>query len=142
MTRETGRIISLATLPALRLGPLFALFTIVLLATGCATDAVQTQSREAMESQIANATTPADHLALAAWYEQEAMASRQQAESHRRMIERYKIAPYAEFYKGTHASAGFVQQCQYLARQSERAAEADLALASLHRQMATNAKEQ
>ena len=129
-------------LPRLRLGSLVALYTIVVLTTGCATEAVQTQSGDAMESQIADATTPADHLKLAAWYEQQAMANRLQAESHRQMIERYKIAPYAEYYKGTHGTPGFVQQCQYLARQSERAAQANLALASLHRQMAENAKEQ
>ena len=55
-----------------------------------------------LPEMIAIAKTPADHEALAAWYEQQASAAKKQVALHERMMERYESAPYAEYYKGTH----------------------------------------
>ena len=90
---------------------------------------------------ISTAKTPADHEALAAWYEQQASEARKQVAFHERMIERYEIAPYAEYYKGTHHNtAGFVMQCKALMKANEQAGKDFMALAKLHLQMAAEAK--
>jgi len=111
---------------------------------GGATGAVPTQGVEAgnLPAMIATAKTRAEHDALATWYEQQATAAKGQVALHERMIERYEIAPYAEYYKGTHHNTpGFVAQCKALMRASQQAADDFTALAKLHRQMAAEAKE-
>jgi len=94
-----------------------------------------------LPEMIAIAKTPADHEALAAWYEQQASAVKNKVALHERMMERYEIAPYAEYYKGTHHNtAGFVAQCKALISANEQAEKDFTALANLHRQMAADAK--
>jgi transposase len=121
------------------MGTAITALTVGLAVGGYAAEAAPDQA--AMEAKVASAKSRADHEALAAWYEQEAKATKEQVERHRRMLERYKIAPYAEYYKRTHSSAGFIQQCKHLIQQSEQATEANLALADLHRRMAADVKE-
>jgi len=122
---------------------LVAVLALGLAAAGGANSAVPAQGVDAtnLPELISTAKTPADHEALAAWYEQQAGEARKQVAFHERMIERYEIAPYAEYYKGTHHdTAGFVMQCKALMQANEQAEKDFTALAKLHRQMAADAK--
>jgi hypothetical protein len=131
-----------------KLGVVAAIATLGLSIAGCATPSVPIQDDVTgampgnLPEMIASAWTQADHMALAARYEKQASAAKEQVVSHQRMMERYEVAPYAEYYKGTHQNvAGFVEQCQALVRANEQA-EADYnRLAELHRQMAAEATE-
>jgi len=120
-----------------------AVLALGLAAAGGANGAMPAQGLDAsnLPEMIATAKTPADHEALAAWYEQQADAAKKQVALHERMIERYEIAPYAEYYKGTHHDTpGFVMQCEALIRANQQAEKDFMALAALHRQMAADAK--
>lgn len=122
---------------------LAAVFALGLSVAGGASGAVPSQGVDAADlpELIANARTPAQHDALAGWYEQQAKAAKEQVALHERMMERYEIAPYAEYYKGTHHNtAGFVMQCKALIAANQQAEKEFTALANLHRQMAADAK--
>lgn len=54
------------------------------------------QPRDNLELVIRQANTPADHQALAAWYEQQAQAARQLASKHVMMREVYAAARSVE----------------------------------------------
>lgn len=122
---------------------LVAVLALGLAVAGGAVSAVPAQGVDAdnLPESISAAKTPADHEALAVWYEQQASAARKQVAFHERMIERYEMAPYAEYYKGTHHNtAGFVMQCKALMKANEQAEKDFMALAELHLQMAADAK--
>ena len=88
-----------------------------------------------IEKRIVEAKTPADHEAIAAYYDQQAAAAREKAAEHRKMGESYKKAGGALAHK-TH----FHEHCESLVRIYESAAKDYAAMAAAHRQMAKNAK--
>lgn len=114
---------------------------------GCASETVW--SREDLARQIADADTPAEHARIAAWFEREAAAARSQAETHRRMMERYEaeqqrptrglqqMAPYADLeQRAPRHAADFIKLCESRIRASEDAAAEYAAFAEQHRMMA------
>lgn len=88
-----------------------------------------------MEQWVASAKTRADHEALAAHYEQEAQMLQQKAEEHRKSAQTYSGSVY-----GGKLGAVAASHCLALARNYQRAAEENLELAKLHRQMAAEAQ--
>jgi len=88
-----------------------------------------------IEKMIASAKTPADHEAIAAYYDKQAAEARAKAEEHRRMGEDYKRGGGALAEK-TH----FHEHCEALTRSYNQAAKDYEALAAAHRDMAKKAK--
>ncbi len=88
-----------------------------------------------IEKLISTAKTPADHEAIAAYYDKEAAAAKGKAEVHRKMGEDYKKAGGAAALK-TH----FHEHCESLVRIYEAAAKDYAAMAASHREMAKSAK--
>ena len=114
---------------------------------GCTSETVW--SREDLARQVADADTPAEHERIAAWFEREAAAARAQAETHRRMMERYEavqqrptrglqqMAPYADLeQRAPRHAADFIKLCESRIRASEDAAVEYAAFAERHRTMA------
>ncbi len=91
---------------------------------------------ENMEDMIKNAKTKAQHEALASHYEMEAKGLQQKAQKHKEMGKVYGAFPH--HYKG---AVTFVEHCNAIASNYEKAAEETLELAKMHRQMASEAKE-
>ncbi|WP_077729686.1 hypothetical protein [Methylocaldum sp. 14B] len=85
-----------------------------------------------MEAAIQSAKTKADHEALAAHYEQAADEARQKVEEHKKLLAEYLRAPYLH---GKHA-IGFKTHCEYLIDLYSKAADENLAMAKLHREIA------
>jgi hypothetical protein len=86
--------------------------------------------------KVQSAKTPADHEALAAFYDQQASAAKSKAEEHRRM---------GEFYKGTAMPKGLgtssmPQHCDALVKSFEAQARELAAMAEVHRQLAKSVK--
>ena len=84
---------------------------------------------------ISSAKTPADHEAIAAYYDGEAKEAQQKADEHRKMGEAYK--------KGGGALAGkthFHEHCEALVRSYTAEAKEYESLAAAHRQMAKKSK--
>lgn len=110
-----------------------------LLLCGCtATEA--TDKPVAIEQQVANARSRADHVKVAVWYEQEAAAALEQARWHQRMLDDIYRPAYGSLDAGPYRNPGFVRHCEDLVRRYEEAAEESSALAKLHRQLAADAK--
>lgn len=84
---------------------------------------------------IASAKTPADHEAIAAYYDGQAKEARQKAEEHRKMGEAYKKGGGALANK-TH----FHEHCEALVRSYTSEAKEYEALTAAHRKMAKGAK--
>ena len=89
---------------------------------------------EHMEQMITAAKTPADHEALAAFYEKEAQAARQKQAQHQQMGEEYAKIPVLK------TKTGAVAHCQAIAKKYEEIAKENEALAQMHKEMATAAK--
>jgi len=87
-------------------------------------------------SSFAGAKSPADHEALAAYYDKQAADARAKAELHRKMGEEYKKAPGPFGMTKTH----FHEHCEALARNYTASAKEYAAMASAHREMAKSAK--
>jgi ribulose kinase len=88
-----------------------------------------------IEEMISSAKTPADHEAIASYYEGQAKEARQKAEEHRKMGEAYKKGGGALAAK-TH----FHEHCEALTRSYNAEAKEYEALAASHRDMAKHAK--
>jgi hypothetical protein len=88
-----------------------------------------------IEQMIVSAKTPADHEAIAAYYDQQAKEARDKAELHRKMGQDYKKAGGALAHK-TH----FHEHCEALTAGYERAAKDFAALAAAHREMVKASK--
>ena len=88
-----------------------------------------------IEEQIAAAKTPADHEAIAKWYDDQAAEAQRKAEEHQKMGAAYKKEPGAIASK-TH----FHEHCEALVRNYTAEAKEYRALAAAHRQMAKTAK--
>jgi len=90
---------------------------------------------KSIEQMIATAKTPADHEAIAAYYEKEAQTARQQQEKHQNMRDLYAATPALKT-KSTTA----LDHCDGLVKKYKEIAEDYHALATLHKGMATPAK--
>lgn len=88
-----------------------------------------------IEQMIAEAKTPADHEAIAAFYAKEAEAARQQQEKHQKMRDLYAATPALKT-KSTTA----LDHCDGLVKKYKGIAEDYQALAKLHKGMAKPAK--
>lgn len=85
-----------------------------------------------IEKAIAGAKTPADHEAIASYYEKEGAMAQAKAEEHRRMGGAYRnLAGKGQFQMEEH--------CHRLVQSYESVATATAALAMTHRQMAQEA---
>lgn len=122
-------------------GPLFhaviGLLALALLG-GCA--AAPAQERTPTAQQIANARTRTDHEELAAWYEQEARTAKEKADWHRLMLNESYRPAYGSPYTEVYSKRGYFRHCENLVRRYEEVAQDSLALAQLHRQLATETK--
>jgi hypothetical protein len=112
----------------------------VLLAAGLAlpiTYAVGAENVDILQ-KVQTAKTPADHEAIAAYYEQQAAAAKKNADMHRQMAETYKGGGTA-IGKGSGATA-MPQHCQNLAKSFDEEAAQYAAMAQVHRELAKSAK--
>jgi hypothetical protein len=91
---------------------------------------------ENMEDMIKNAKTKGEHEVLASHYEMEGKGLQQKATEHKKMGQVYGAFPH--HYKGAET---YMQHCNAIASNYEKAAGETLELAKLHRQMASEAKE-
>jgi len=91
------------------------------------------QEEKNLEQIISNATTTADHEAIAAYYEKEAQALHAKHDEHQKMSEWYKKNP-------TVNKSGFSTHCDIIATNDNKTAKEYEALAKLHRDMAKSAK--
>jgi hypothetical protein len=82
-----------------------------------------------LNQMIAHAKTPADHEAIAAYYDTEAAENEKKASLHSRN-------------KNMYSKADFSAHCNALIRDYHQAAEQDKALAAFHREMAKKSAEQ
>lgn len=139
-----GRTLVDAKMSGCGLGRFAVLFLLSLALAGCATESAQ--RRQEIEQRITNARTRVDHEALAAWFEQQAGAAAEMAESHRGMGQHY--VRWASILQPNYlgptfdsgGSDGFWQRCEKLVRLYEQAAAENRALAKLHRRVAAEAK--
>ncbi len=88
-----------------------------------------------MTSAVQNAKTSADHNALAKHYEDAAKEMQAKVREHENLLNEYEIHPYY----GKRAQ-DLKAHCEVLIRSYERAAEANMGMAKIHRQMAEEAK--
>jgi len=88
-----------------------------------------------IEKMIATAKTPADHEAIATYYDKQAADAKAKAELHRKMGEDYKKEP-----GGVSSKTHFHQHCESLAKSYASAAKDYSAMAAAHRGMAKKAK--
>lgn len=89
-----------------------------------------------MTRAIRNAKTSTDHNALARHYENAAREMRAKVQEHKKLLEEYEAHPY---YYGKRTQ-DFKLHCLSLVSSYERAAEANMSMAEIHRQMAEEAK--
>jgi len=86
-----------------------------------------------IDKMISTAKTPADHQAIADYYQQQADAAKAKATQHTKMAQEYKTGPFG-------AKTHFHEHCETLARIYQSEAKENAALAAAHREMATKAK--
>lgn len=91
------------------------------------------QEGKSIEQMIAGAKTPADHEAIAAYYDQEARDMHEKHAKHQKMEEFYQKNPAMN-------KAGFSFHCDRIALNFQEAAKNYEDLAKLHREMAKPAK--
>ena len=87
-----------------------------------------------LEKAVAGAKTPADHEAIASYYDREGATATAKAEEHRKLAESYRILSISgrgQFPMENH--------CRQLVRNYESVAADNAALAEAHRQMAQEA---
>lgn len=84
-----------------------------------------------MSQAVQNAKTKADHEALAKRYEEAAKEMQLKVEEHKKLLSQYESKSYLY---GRHAQS-FKDHCQALINAYEKAAEAGLSMANMHRQM-------
>ena len=91
------------------------------------------QEGKSIEQMITEAKTPADHEAIAAYYDKEAQEAQKKRAEHQKM---------KEWYEGTPAMSkgGFSTHCDSLISLDDKTAKQYEALAKLHRKMAKSAK--
>ena len=87
-----------------------------------------------IEQMITEAKTPADHEAIAAYYEKEAQEAQQKYEEHLKLKATYAKIPHLA------SKTGLPAHCDSIAEKYEGIAKDYEALAKLHREMAKSAK--
>ena len=87
-----------------------------------------------IEQMITEAKTPADHEAIAAYYEKEAQEARQKHKEHQQMSNSYATVPVLK------TKTGAVSHCNTIAKKYQDIAKEYEALAKLHKNMAKSAK--
>ena len=83
---------------------------------------------------ITDAKTPADHEAIAAYYDQEAQAAHKKHEEHLQLKASYAKIPHLA------SKTGLPEHCNTIAMNYQKTAKEYEALAKLHRDMAKHAK--
>ena len=89
---------------------------------------------KSLEQMVAAAKTPADHEALAAYYEKEAQEAHQKHAEHLQLKAAYAKVPHLT------SKTGLPSHCDSIAKNYDQTAKEYEALAKAHRQMATSAK--
>jgi hypothetical protein len=88
-----------------------------------------------LEKAITGAKTPADHEAIASYYDKESATAKDKAAEHRKLAQTYRTLAVS----GRGGLHPMENHCQQLARTYESAAADNAALAEAHRQMAQEA---
>jgi hypothetical protein len=88
-----------------------------------------------IDQMIATAKTPADHEAIAKWYDDQAAEAQKKADEHKKMGEEYKKA-----LGGVGSKTHFHEHCEALVKNYTAEAKEYRALAAAHREMAKAAK--
>jgi len=89
-----------------------------------------------LEKAVTEAKTPADHEAIASYYEKEAATAKDKAEEHHRLAEIYRnrsVSPRGQ------VQPTMANHCQQMAENFESIATENTALAKAHQQMAQEA---
>ena len=89
---------------------------------------------KSIEQMITEAKTPADHEAIAAFYEKQAQAAHQQHAEHKKMSDSYASVSVVKM------PTGMVAHCNTIAKKYEEIAKEYEALAKMHKDMAKHAK--
>jgi len=84
-----------------------------------------------MNLAVHNATSKADHEALAQHYEEAAKEMQLKVDEHKKLLSQYQSKSYLY---GRQAQS-FKDHCQWLINAYEKAVDANLSMAKLHRQM-------
>lgn len=84
-----------------------------------------------MDLAVQNATTKADHEALAERYEEAAEEMREKAQEHKKLLRQYEAKSYLYGRQAEDLKA----HCQRLIDVYEKAAEENMSMAKMHRQM-------
>jgi hypothetical protein len=87
------------------------------------------QDDKPIEQRIAEAKTPADHEAIAAYYEKQAQEAHQQHALHQQFSKSYSAVPVLK------TKTGAVAHCNTIAKKYEDIAKEYEALAKMHREM-------
>ena len=90
---------------------------------------------KSIEQMIAEAKTPADHEAIAAFYEKEAQGARQKYAEHKKLADFYAATPALKTKSGT-----LFAHCNAAAAKYEEIAKEYEALAQMHKEMAKQTK--
>jgi hypothetical protein len=90
---------------------------------------------KSLEQMITEAKTPADHEAIAAYYEKEAQATHQKHAEHKKLADFYAAPPALKTKSGT-----LFVHCNEAAKKYEEIAKEYEAMAHMHREMAKAAK--
>ena len=119
-------------------GNAIRVFSLVLLLAVAGPGAARALDPADLPEAIEKAETPADHEALAAYFEGEAKAARAAAERHRSMGERYKHLHRPAGLKGVRAplERTMPRHCERLVANYEAAAEEYEEMAAAHREAA------
>jgi hypothetical protein len=88
---------------------------------------------KSIEQMITGAKTPADHEAIAAFYEQQAQEAQKKHEAHKKMEETYKKNPALN-------KSNFSFHCDRIAASYQTTAKEYEDLAKMHKEMAQSAK--
>ena len=89
---------------------------------------------KSIEQMISEAKTPADHEAIAAYYEKEAQEAHQKHAEHKQMSDSYATIPVLK------TKTGAVAHCNTIAKKYEDIAKEYESLAKMHKEMAKPAK--
>jgi hypothetical protein len=116
------------------MGLVAVLAAALLVLSGCAVEGPVKPA--GLEQKIENARTPADHEEIASLYEQHAGAAKAEAERHRGLA---RIYARSGGVKGA-PNPAMSSHCDKLAQTYQQAADENLTLAKMHRQMAVEAK--
>ncbi|MGH7961969.1 MAG: hypothetical protein ACRERD_09115 [Candidatus Binatia bacterium] len=92
--------------------------------------------KKSIEQMITEAKTPADHEAIAAFYEKQAKMAHKEHTRHQKMRDLYAATPALKAKHGT----GFSDHCDALVKHYEDMAKQYEAMAQMHKEMAKAAQ--